>query len=160
MLPEAPLPAGQTTPFLRIEGAGGRSVIGLDQELRFLSGASSKPIAVELETLQSVELSGRPFLEALVLVAGAFILALVALSWLPLVIVLGGLGFSITVQWRWYSLVLKTREGKQLRWPLGLLWVGSRRARELEAAWSSAARALASRGVSARGASEARGPGA
>lgn len=159
-LPDAPFPAGPAVPFLRIEGGGGRSVTGMDWKLRYLSGASSESVVAELDKLQSVVLIHRSFLEALVLVLAAVPLALVAPGARPVAALLLGLGLLGTFLGRRYSLVLKLREGGSLLWPLGLLWLGSRRLRELESAWSSAAQALASRGVTVQDASRAPGPGA
>jgi hypothetical protein len=147
LLPDAPLPAASQAPFLRLEGSGGRSVTGLERKLTYRVGVLSAPVVVELGGLQSVALVRRAFLEALVLVLVALVLTLVAPSLRSVAAGLAGLGVLGAGLWRRYTLGLRTLEGGSLQWSLGLVWLGSRRTHELEKAWSSAAQALASRGV-------------
>ncbi len=152
VLPDAPLPAASSpdTPFLLMEGSGGRFVTAMGQKLAYRAGASAAPVVLELGNLQAVTLVRRMFLEALVLVPVAFILTLVVPSARPVAAALSGLGLLVAVLWRRYSLVLKTSDGGSLRWSLGLARLASQRRRGLEAAWGSGAQSLASHGVAVR----------
>jgi hypothetical protein len=162
VLPDAPLPAPQDleAPFLSLEGSGGRAVSGADRRLTYREGTAATLRVVELGGLQTVMLCRRLFLEALVLVPIGLILGLVAPSLRPEAAVLSGLGLLVTGLWRRYFLALKARDGENTQWPLGVAFIGSDRARRLDAAWSSGATALASRGVAVQDAPGAPGPGA
>lgn len=160
-LPDVPLPSAKApeAPFLLMEG-GGRTIAGMDRRLTYHADASSPPVIVELGALEGVALGRRHMLEALALVPLAL-----ALSWLfphlwPAAAVLSGLGLLAAVLWRRYFLVLKAREGRLLRWPLGTVRLGSERARLIDGSWTSGARALASRGVVVREGPAGLGPGA
>jgi hypothetical protein len=160
-LPDAPLPAASApqAPFLLMEG-GGHAISGVDRRLTYRADASAAPVVVELGKLQSVALGRRLFVEALALVPIALVLALVAPSLRPVAAVLSGLGLLGAVLWRRYFLVVKVADGERLRWPLGLVRLGSDRARLLDASWTAAARALASRGVAVREGPGSLGPSA
>jgi hypothetical protein len=162
VLLDAPMPAPSSpeTPFLLVEGSGGRYVTAMGRKLAYRSGASADPIVLELGNVQSVVRVRRLFLEALALVPVAFVLTLLVPSARPVAAVLSGLGVLGAVLWRRYSLRLKTVDGSILRWSLGLARLGSQRLRGLEAAWSSGAQALASRGVSVSDTPGSPGPGA
>lgn len=160
-LPEAPLPGGASpdAPFLLLE-AGGRTIAGKDRRLTYQARASAAPVAVELDSVRSVALGRRLFVEALGLVLGAFVLALVDSSMRPVAAGLSGLGVLGTLLLRRYSLLVVASEGGHLRWPLGVVRLGSKEAQRLEAAWTSGADALASRGVAVQEGSGGLGPGA
>jgi hypothetical protein len=162
VLPDAPLPAASASgaSFFSLEGTGGRAVTGVDRRLTYRVDASSTPTVMELGKLQSVALGRRLFLEALSIVPLALVLGFLAPSLRPVAAVLSGGGLLVAVLWRRYFLVLKTRDGESLQWPLGLARLGSQRARRLDASWSSAARALASGGVSVQDTPGPLGPGA
>jgi hypothetical protein len=139
---------------------GGRSIAGLDRRLTYLADPSLAPIAVELSHLQGVALGRRLLLEALALVPLALVLALAVPLLRPVAAVLAGLGLLVAALWRRYFLVVKTRDGGSQQWPLGLLRLGSERARLLDASWSSAAQALALRGVAVKDVPDVLDPGA
>jgi len=159
-LPEAPLPAGAApqAPFLLMEG-GGHAISGVDRRLTYHAEASAAPVVVELGKLQGVALGRRLFVESLALVPIALVLALVVPSLRPVAAVLSGLGLLGAVLWRRYFLVVKAG-GERLQWPLGLVRLGSDRARLLDASWTAAAQALVSRGVAVRDGPGALGPSA
>lgn len=160
-LPDAPVAGARApeAPFLLIEG-GGRTIAGIGQRLTYHADASSPPVVIELAHLQAVALGRRLMLEILALVPLA-----IALEWLfpfllPVAAVLMGLGLLGSLMWRRYYLVLKPLDGAMLRWPLGIVRLGSYRARLIDAAWTSGAQALASRGVAAGEGPGVPGPGA
>lgn len=160
-LPDAPV-AGEKpseAPFLLIEG-GGRTIAGIDRRLTYHADASSPPVVVELGSLQGVAFGRRLMLEALALVPIAITLALLFPFLRPLAAVLSVLGLLGAVLWRRYFLVLKPREGRLLQWPLGVVRLGSDRARLIDASWTSGAQALASRGVAVQEGPGTLGPGA
>jgi len=161
LLPDAPQPAvpAPEAPFLLLEG-GGHAVAGVDRRLTYQADASAAPVAIELGKVRSVALARRLFLEALVLVPIALVLALIAPSLRPVAAVLSGLGLLGALLWRRYFLMVMALDGGRLRWPLGLVRLGSGRARLLDASWTSAAQALASRGVAVQEGPGALGPGA
>ncbi|MFL5345210.1 MAG: hypothetical protein ACJ8AT_10475 [Hyalangium sp.] len=162
VLPEAPV-AGTSSPdapFLLMEGSGGRSVTAMGRKVAYRAGGSAAPVVLELGTLQSVTRVRRMFLEALALVPVAIVLTFLVPAARPVAAGLSGLGLLVAVLWRRYSLALKTRDGGNLRWSLGLARLASPRLRGLDAAWGSGALALASRGVSVGGAAAPPGPGA
>lgn len=151
VLPDAPLPAPPSPepPFLLIEGEG-HTVSGADQRLTYRADASSPPVTVELGALQGVALRRQLMLEALLLVPLALALVWLLPALRPAAVGLSALGLLAAVLWRRYFLVLKPREGALLRWPLGVVRLGSSRARLIDGSWTSGARALASRGVFVR----------
>jgi hypothetical protein len=155
-MPAVPAP---DAPFLLLEG-GGHAITGVDGRLTFQAKASAAPVAIELGKVRSVSLARRLFLEALILVPLALVLALVAPSWRPVAAVLSGLGVLGALLWRRYALVVVAHEGGRLRWPLGLVRLGSGQARLLDASWTSAADALAARGVAVQEGPGGLGPGA
>lgn len=160
-LPDAPV-AGERppeAPFLLIEG-GGRTIAGIDRRLTYHADTSSPPIIVELGNLQGVALGRQLMLEALALVPLAIVLVWLFPFLRPVAAVLTGLGLLGAVMWRRYFLVLKPRDGGLLRWPLGVVRLGSDRARLIDASWTSGAQALASRGVTVREGPGTLGPGA
>lgn len=161
MLPDAPMPAPSApdAPFLLLEG-GGHAVAGVDRKLTYQVSASAAPVAVELGKVQSVSLGRRLFLEALVLVPIALVVALLAPSLRPVAGVLSGVGVLGALLWRRYALLVVAADGGRLRWPLGLVRLGSGQARLLDASWTSGAQALASRGVVVQEGSGGLGPGA
>jgi hypothetical protein len=155
------MPAGSApqAPFLLMEG-GGHAISGVDGRLTYHADASAPPVVVELGKLQGVALGRRLFVEALALVPLALVLALIAPSLMPVAAVLSGLGLLGAVLWRRYFLEVKQAGGERLQWPLGLVRLGSDRARLLDASWTAAAQALASRGVAVRDGPGALGPSA
>ncbi|MBN1208576.1 MAG: hypothetical protein JXB05_27195 [Myxococcaceae bacterium] len=148
LLPDAPLPAARPPegPFLMLTGAG-RTVEGVDGRLTYRVITAGLPVVVELGNLQAVALGRRRVLEALVLLPLAAVLIFVTSSVWPLGVVLAGLALITAALWQRYVLVLRTSDGGLIRWPLCTARLGSDRARRLDAAWSSGAQALASRGV-------------
>jgi hypothetical protein len=161
LLPDAPVAGGKPAeaPFLLIEG-GGRTIAGIDRRLTYHADASSPPMVVELGNLQGVAFGRRFMLEALALVPVAIALALLFPFLRPVAAVLSVLGLLGAMLWRRYFLVLKPREGRLLQWPLGVVRLGSDRARLIDASWTSGAQALASRGVSVQEGPGVLGPGA
>jgi hypothetical protein len=160
-LPDAPVPGDSASrPFLVIEGSGGRAALGMDRKLVYRAGQAAAPVVVELDTLQSVTLVRRRFLEVLALVPAAVVLTLVLPSARPVAAVISGLGLLGALLWRRYFLVLKPRQGPLLRWPLGLARLGSMQVKGLEGAWATACPSLVSRGVSAQAAPSATAPSA
>lgn len=160
-LPDAPVAGGHApeAPFLLIEGRGG-TIAGVDRRLTYHANAASPPVVVELSHLQGVALGRRFMLEALVLVPLAVVLVWLSPFLRPVAAVLTGISLLGTVLWRRYVLVLRSREGGLLRWPLGVVRLGSDRARLIDASWTSGAQALASRGVTVQEGPRALGPGA
>jgi hypothetical protein len=160
-LPDAPMPAAAApeAPFLLLEG-GGHAVAGVDRRLTYQADASAAPVALELGKVQSVALGRRLFLEALLLVPIALVVALLAPSLRPVAVGLAGLGLLGALLWRRYFLRVVAQDGGRLRWPLGLVRLGSGQARLLDASWTAGAQALATRGVSVSEGPGGLGPGA
>lgn len=160
-LPDAPMPGGAPpgAPFLLLE-AGGHTIAWRDQRLTYQSRASAAPVAVELDQVRGVSLGRRLFVEALGLVLVALVLALLVPSLTPVAVGLSGLGVLGALLWRRYSLLVVAVDGGRLRWTLGVVRLGSEKARLLEAAWTAGAEALAARGVAVREGSGGLGPGA
>jgi hypothetical protein len=159
VLPDAPLPAARPpeAPFLVLDGAR-RTVEGVDGRLSYREASAALPIVVELGNLQAVALGRSRLLEALLLLPLAWGLTVVSSSLWPVGLALVGLALITALLWQRYVLVLRTRDGGLIRWPLGAARWGSVKARRLEASWSSAAQALASRGVAVHDDPGALGP--
>jgi hypothetical protein len=160
-LPDAPMPGGSApgVPFLLLE-VGGHTIAGMDKRLTYQASASAAPVAIELDKVRGVSLGRRLFLEALGLVLIALVLALLVPSLRPVAAGLSGLGVLGALLWRRYSFLVVATDGGRLRWPLGVVRLGSGKARLLDAAWTSGADALASRGVAVQERSGGLGPGA
>ncbi len=160
-LPDAPVAGGQApeAPFLLIEGRGG-TIAGIDRRLTYHADAASPPVVEELANLQAVSLGRRLLLEALVLLPLAAVLVWLAPSLRAVAAALAGAGLLGAALWRRYFLVLRSREGGLVRWPLGVVRLGSDRARLIDASWTSGAQALASRGVAVQEGPGALGPSA
>jgi hypothetical protein len=161
LLPDAPLPAAPApdAPFLLLEG-GGHAVAGVDRRLTYQASASAAPVSVELGKVRSVALGRRLLLEALLLVPIALVVVLLAPSLRTVAVGLAGLGVFGALLWRRYFLQVVALDGGRLRWPLGLVRVGSGQARLLDASWTAGAETLASRGVSVKEGPGGLGPGA
>ncbi len=160
VLPDAPLPAPQApeAPFLLLEWRGGRMVTGAERRLTYRADVSAPALTVDLSNLQTVTLGRRLFLEALAILPLASVVALLLPEVRPVAAALSGLALLTAALWRRYILLLRRGDGGHLRWPLGTARIGSERARSIDAAWSSAAVTLASRGVSVRDAPGVLGP--
>jgi hypothetical protein len=159
-LPEAPLPASPApeAPFFQLEWGRGRTLSGVERRLAYRESASASPVLIELGNLQGVALGRRRLLELLLLLPLAAGLALLAPSLWLVAVALAGLDLLAVTLLRQYVLVLKTRDGGFIRWPLGVAHLGSEQARRLDGAWSAAAHALAARGVSVHDEPRALGP--
>jgi hypothetical protein len=151
LLPDAPLPASPApeAPFLALEW-GGRMLRGEDRRLTYRADAATAPIVVELGNLRDITLGRRLFIEALAIMPLAAVLAVLVPSLRPVTTALGFLALLVTLLWRRYFLVVRWLNGGSMRWPLGTALVGSRKARRIDEAWSSAAAALAARGATVR----------
>jgi hypothetical protein len=160
LLPDAPLPAASLAPFFRLEGSGGRSITGVGQKLTFLWSPHAVPVTVELREIQLVGLWRRSFMEGLLLGVAVFILTMVFRWPWPVLAVGLGLVLVLVGSLRSTALWVKTHEGKELRWSLGLLWRGSQKLRALDAAWDAQSEELVARYEAARGASDSRDSGA
>jgi hypothetical protein len=132
----------------------------MDRKLTYQASAATAPVAIELGKVRSVSLGRRLFLEALILVPIALVLALLLPSLRPVAAVLSGLGVLGSLLWRRYFLRVMAVDGGSLRWPLGLVRLGSGQARLLDASWTAGAEALSSRGVTVREGPGGLGPGA
>ncbi len=160
VLPDAPRPSASQAPFLQLEGTRGRSITGVDGKLTYRAGASAPPYGVELGRIRGAVLVRHPPLEGVLIVLVAVFLGVSVSSLLMVAAGLAAVGVLVALLWRRYSLGVVTLDGARSLWPLGWLWLGSRRVHALEQAWSAGAQALASRGVSVQDSSGASGPGA
>jgi hypothetical protein len=151
-LPDAPLPASPApqAPFLSLEWGGGRVLTGTARQLAFRPDASSAPVVVELGNLESLTFGRRFFFEALAIIPVAAVLGILVPSSRLVTTALGFLALLVALLWRRYFLALRWLNGDSTRWPLGTARVGSRRARHIDEAWSSAAPSLATQGVTVR----------
>jgi hypothetical protein len=149
-LPEAPRPANPAAeePFFLLE-LGGRSVAGGGRRLMYRADATVPPTVVELGRLRSVVFGRRFFLEPLALVPLALVLTLLVPSVRPFTTALSVLGLLGALLCRQSFVVLEFLDGKQTRWTLGTAFIGSSRARRIDAACAAALRGLGARGVAA-----------
>ncbi|KFE67002.1 hypothetical protein DB31_8355 [Hyalangium minutum] len=152
-LPDAPMPGGSPpdAAFLRLEGRAGRSIAGVGNALLYQAGPRAAPVTLELARIETVRLQRRSNMYFLPLaVANLVVLYWVrpSLLWLGVLVLCLGLPIYVLSNCR---LVVRTREGQELRWFLDALWPGSRRWRALDKAWTEATQALASRGISVQG---------
>lgn len=152
-LPDAPMPGGSPpeAPFFLLEGRSGRSISGVGDALLYRAGRRAAPVTLELARIDTVRLQRRSNMYFLPLAAANLVVLYwvrPSLLWLGVLVLCLGLPIYVLNNCR---LVVRTREGQELRWFLDALWPGSRRWRALDEAWSKATQSLASRGISAQG---------